>query len=56
MEDFQKKQILEKLSNSQTILIAVSKKSGFDGLASGLALYLSIKKTGKKANYKGKKT
>ncbi|OGD81504.1 hypothetical protein A3A54_02745 [Candidatus Curtissbacteria bacterium RIFCSPLOWO2_01_FULL_39_62] len=50
MEDFQKKQILEKLSNSQTILIAVSKKSGFDGLASGLALYLSIKKTGKNAN------
>ena len=49
MDDYQRKQILDKLSLAQSVLIAVSPKSGFDGLASGLALYLSIKKFGKTA-------
>ena len=49
MDDYQRKQILDKFSSVKSVLIAVSLKSGFDGLASGLALYLSIKKFGKTA-------
>lgn len=47
MDEAIKKQTLGLLSKSQTISIVVSQKSGFDGLASGLALYLSLKKAGK---------
>lgn len=49
MDDYQKKQIADKLFAAQSALIAVSKSSGFDGLAAGLALYLSLKKYGKNA-------
>lgn len=47
MDDLLKKQALDKITQAHTILVAVSKKSLFDGLASGLALYLSLKKLGK---------
>lgn len=47
MDEYLKKQTLERITNAQSILVAVSKRSGFDGLASGLAVYLSSKKLGK---------
>ncbi len=47
MNDNSGQQILEKISKSQNILIVAAKKSGFDGLASALALYLSFKKLDK---------
>ncbi len=50
MDDITKQKIQEQLTKAQNITIAVSKKSGFDGLASGLALYLSLKKIGKSAS------
>lgn len=50
MDDYLKKQTLENISKSQSILIAVSKNAHFDGLASALALYLSFKKINKSAN------
>jgi len=42
-----RQQIIDKISKSQNILVAASQESGFDALASSLALYLSIKKLGK---------
>lgn len=47
MDETLKRQILDKISKSQSILIAVSEISGFDGLAAGLAFYLSVNKLGK---------
>lgn len=47
MDDYLKKQTLDKLSEARSILIAVEKDSNFDGLAAGLALYSSLKKVGK---------
>lgn len=47
MDDVLKKQTQEVLTKAQNIMIAVSASSGFDGLASGLSLYLSIQKLNK---------
>ena len=47
MDDYLKRQTLDKLSKARSILIAVEKDSNFDGLAAGLALYSSLKKVGK---------
>ncbi len=49
MDDYLKKQTLEKLSNARNILIALAQNSDLDGLAAALALYLSLKKVGKSA-------
>lgn len=38
---------LERLTKAETILVSVSQDSGFDGLAAGLAIYLSSVKLGK---------
>ncbi|OGD85788.1 hypothetical protein A2696_01025 [Candidatus Curtissbacteria bacterium RIFCSPHIGHO2_01_FULL_41_13] len=50
MDNYIKNQTLEHLTKAQNITIAVSQNSGFDGLAAGLALYLSTKKLGKNAS------
>lgn len=50
MDDYLKGQTLEHLAKAQNVLIAVSQNIGFDGLAAGLALYLSVKKLGKNAS------
>lgn len=50
MDDNQKRQLVDRLNNSKNILIAPSSSAGFDALASGLALYLSIRKLGKSAS------
>ncbi len=47
MDDYLKQQTLDKITKSQKICIAVSQSLGFDGLASALALYLSLSKLGK---------
>lgn len=47
MDDYLKQQTQDKINKSKKICIAVSKMLGFDGLASGLALYLSLSKLGK---------
>ncbi|OGD82989.1 hypothetical protein A2165_03940 [Candidatus Curtissbacteria bacterium RBG_13_40_7] len=47
MDENLKQGTLEKLTKAQAILVAVSPASGFDGLACGLALYLSLSKLGK---------
>ncbi len=44
MDTTLKDQVQGNLTKAQNILIAVSKNSGLDGLASGLALYLSLRK------------
>ena len=54
MDNVTKQKIQEQLNKAQNIVISVSKKSGFDGLASGLALYLSIKKITKNVTIKAK--
>lgn len=47
MDNNLKQQIQDRLASAQSILIVVSQKTGFDGIAAGLSLYLSIKKLGK---------
>lgn len=47
MDDYLKQQTQDKLTKSEKICIAVSQTLGFDGLASALALYLSLSKLGK---------
>ena len=54
MDDYLKKQSLDKLSRARNILIAVTKDSNLDALAAGLALYLSLKKVGKIASIMAK--
>lgn len=54
MDDYLKRQTLDKLSKVRSILIAVEKDSNFDSLAAGLALYSSLKKVGKIAIIKAK--
>lgn len=53
MDDFVIKQISQAVNKSQSILVAVSKNSAFDGLASGLALFLCLKKLGKNVSICG---
>lgn len=47
MDPNSKQKTLDNLTHAESILIAVSKNSGFDGMAAGLALYLSCIKLGK---------
>jgi len=47
MDQSLKEKTLDKLTRAQTIIIAVSATAGFDCLAAGLALYLSLSKLGK---------
>ncbi len=47
MDPNSKQKTLDNLTKAESILIAVSKNSGFDGMAAGLALYLSCIKLGK---------
>lgn len=47
MDQNSKNKILENLTRAENIVVIVSQESGFDGLAGGLALYLSISKLGK---------
>ena len=44
MDPLIKEKTLDKLTNSQSILISVAEDTGIDGLASGLALLLSFQK------------
>lgn len=48
MDQNSKDQTLESLTKSENIVIVIAKDLAFDGLASGLALYLSLTKLGKK--------
>jgi len=50
MDQNLKEKALEKLTKAESIYVVVSKASGLDGLASGLALYLSLIKLGKNAS------
>lgn len=50
MDQNTKEKTLENLTKSETILVAVSADSGLDGLAAGLAIYLSLLKLGKKVS------
>lgn len=47
MDDYLKQQTLERLNLAQNITICVNKNADFDAYASGLALFLSLTKTGK---------
>ena len=47
MDQNAKDKTLENLTKAESILIAVSDEAGFDALAAGLALYLSLTKLGK---------
>lgn len=54
MDDYLKQQTQDKITNSKKICVAISQALGFDGLASGLALYLSLSKLGKTPTVLGK--
>lgn len=47
MDDYLKQQTLDKITKANKILIVVSQRTALDGLASGLALNLSLSKLGK---------
>lgn len=47
MDDYLKQQTLDKITKANNVLIVVSRLTALDGLASGLALYLSLSKLGK---------
>ncbi|KKR50457.1 MAG: Exopolyphosphatase family protein [Candidatus Curtissbacteria bacterium GW2011_GWA1_40_16] len=47
MDDYLKQQTLDKITKANKIIIVVSRQAALDGLASGLALYLSLSKLGK---------
>ncbi len=47
MDNNLKQQAQDHLASAQSISIIVNPKTGFDGIAAGLSLYLSIKKLGK---------
>lgn len=47
MDDYLKQQALDKITKANKIIIVVSRQAALDGLASGLALYLSLSKLGK---------
>lgn len=53
MDQNSKNKILEELTRAENILIVISQETGFDGLASGLALFLAISKLGKGASVIG---
>ena len=50
MDQYLKQQTLENLAKAQSIIVAVSSTAGFDGLAAGLALNLSLAKLGKNSS------
>lgn len=54
MDQVSKEKTLENLTRSENIQIAVSENSGLDGLAAGLALYLSCLKLGKNISISAK--
>lgn len=54
MDPNSKQKTLDNLTKAESILIAVSKNSGFDGMAAGLALYLSCIKLGKNTTIQAK--
>ena len=54
MDDYLKKQTLDKLSRARNIVIAITRDGNLDGLAAGLALYLSLKKVGKNVSVSAK--
>lgn len=50
MDEYLKQQITEHLNQAQNIAISINKNADFDAFASGLALFLSLSKTGKSIN------
>jgi len=50
MDEYLKQQITEHLNQAQNVVISVNKNADFDAFASGLALFLSLSKTGKNIN------
>lgn len=54
MDNTIKQQVQDRLSQAQNVHIIAVEKSGFDGLASALSLYLSIKKLGKNVSINAK--
>ncbi|MDP2633002.1 MAG: hypothetical protein Q8P25_04775 [Candidatus Curtissbacteria bacterium] len=49
MDENAKDKTLDNLTKAENILVAVAEETGFDGLAAGLAVYLSLVKLGKNA-------
>ena len=54
MDENTKDKSLDNLTKAENILVAVSEDTGFDGLAAGLAIYLSLLKLGKNVSIKAK--
>lgn len=54
MDQTTKSKILDQLTKAQNIIITFSQNSNFDGLASALALYLSLTKLGKNVSVVGR--
>lgn len=53
MDDYLKEETQKNLARAQSVLVAVAKDAGFDALASGLALFLCLKKLGKNVSIIG---
>lgn len=53
MDDYLKEETQKNLARAQSVLVAVAKDAGFDALASGLALFLCLKKLGKNVSIVG---
>ncbi len=54
MDEYLKQQITQHLNQAQYVAISVNKNADFDAFASGLALFLSLSKTGKNININAK--
>lgn len=53
MDDYLKEETQKNLARAQSVLVVVAKDADFDALASGLALYLCLKKFGKNVSITG---
>src|SRR3989344_5335491 len=53
MDDYLKEETQKNLASAQSVLVAVAKDANFDALASGLALFLCLKKLGKNVSIIG---
>src|SRR3989344_7577678 len=53
MDDYLKEETQKNLARAQSILVAIAKEAGFDALASGLALFLCLKKLRKNVSIIG---
>ena len=53
MDDYLKEETQKNLARAQSILVAIAKDAGFDALASGLALFLCLKKLHKNVSIIG---